>query len=379
MSEKIEEDVGAVFREFAKFGPSRTRPDDDSLELNTTRGSDDADHSPTEDEDWVDGNVTDEDNSQSDLDLLPFSRFGTIPAGPLVAVDCGCKRLGETTHGLVIALRAAVIIDDGGSTTAKLYRTGPLYLPYHLKAQVLHLIGTRLGEPDYYVTLDDADPPRPLRAKGGVADKAVQYTDRFRAFLERLAQKFAVTAVQKGTILFDGALTLRTRDCPDSYLRGLASRASGHGNSIIAVSKTSELLVQGKSVRFWLNDAAPGACYRDLTPLIRKGKTVQARGWGERVMGNVYSARFSMLGPTFRIDVKATRGATDREALNQFFSSARMRCGYPEILVRAHALSYFSSEAVMQLQAQACAKFGLRPQSDVSLSATFSPFGGRFK
>ncbi len=114
-------------------------------------------------------------------------------------------------------------------------------------------------------------------------------------------------------------------------------------------------------------------------PLLRQDNSNQARGWGERVLGNVYSARFSTLGPTFRTDVKATRGGTDKEALDQFFSSARMRGGYPDILVRAHALSYFSSEAVMQLQAQACAKFGLRPRPEVSRAATFAPFGGRYK
>ena len=235
-----------------------------------------------------------------------------------------------------------------------------------------------MGEGDYYVQLDDANPPKPTSVKKGVADKAVQYSDRFRAFLERLVQGYAVSSVRNGQVLFDGALTLRTRDSPDSYLRGLARTASKCGNGIIGVSKTSELQIQGRSVRFWLDDAV-GPCYRNLTALIRQEDSSAEQGRAERVLGNVYSARFSVLGPTFRVDVMPPRGGSDKESLDQFISSAGMRGGYPDILVRAHALSYFSSEAVMQLQAQACAQFGLRPRPDVSLSATFAPFGGRYK
>jgi hypothetical protein len=99
----------------------------------------------------------------------------------------------------------------------------------------------------------------------------------------------------------------------------------------------------------------------------------------ERVLGNAYAARFSALGPTFRMDVKAIAGQTDEEAINQFFSSALMRGGYPDILVRAHTHSYFTSPDVIQLQAHACTKYRLIPQGEIDLSGIFSPFGGRFK
>jgi len=99
----------------------------------------------------------------------------------------------------------------------------------------------------------------------------------------------------------------------------------------------------------------------------------------ERVLGNAYAARFSVLGPTFRMDVKAVDGQTDNEAINQFYNSALMRGGYPDILVRAHTHSYFTSADVVQLQAQAGAKYRLVPRGEVDLSGIFGPFGGRFK
>jgi hypothetical protein len=99
----------------------------------------------------------------------------------------------------------------------------------------------------------------------------------------------------------------------------------------------------------------------------------------ERVFGNTYAVRFSHLGPTFRMDVRSVIGQSDDEAISNFYSSAFMRGGYPDILVRAHTHSYFTSPDVIQLQAQAASRYSLIPQADVDLSAIFSPFGGRFK
>src|SRR5438309_1599864 len=80
----------------------------------------------------------------------------------------------------------------------------------------------------------------------------------------------ACAAVSQGTVCFDSSLTLSTRDCPNPYLRSLARCAHEHGNNIVAVSKMSELEVAGRSIRWWLDDAGPEACYRHLTPLIHQ-------------------------------------------------------------------------------------------------------------
>lgn len=235
-------------------------------------------------------------------------------------------------------------------------------------------MGIHLKRPDIFVELDETDPEkaRPIRVKSGVADDAHQYGDRFRNWLERLVQSIAVASVQNGIILFDGALTLRTRDTSSNYLMDLARLANNNGNAIIAISKQSMLQVMGKSIRFWLNDAPTQACYRWLTPLMSEDRK-------DRILGNAYAVRFSPLGPTFRTDVKAVEGQSYEEAINQFYSSALMRGGYPDILVRAHAYSYFTTPDVVQLQAQAGAKYSLIPQGEVNLRGIFAPFGGRFK
>lgn len=326
---------------------------------------------PNEDEhqeDFVEPNQARISPSSEVRDFLPVNN------GPVVAIDCGIVRLGETENGLVIALRSTIIVDEGGQSRLFLFRTGPIYLHNHYKKELLFQMGKQLGKQDLFVELDDTESenPIPIRVKSGIAHDAHKYGDRFRNWFERLTQKIAINKISNGTILIDGALTLRTLDTPDIFLENLAENASRQGNCIIAISKQSILQVQGKPIRFWLNDAPNRSCYRCLSSMMRTEET-------ERVLGNAYAARFSALGPTFRVDVKTVPGQADEEALNQFYCSSLMRGGYPDILVRAHAHSYFTSPDVIQLQAQASIKYSLIPQGEIDLSGIFGPFGGRFK
>lgn len=338
---------------------------------------------PTADEEVVEDSLPSEEVVEDDgaepagaaeLETIQALDFQTAESGAVAAVDCGVVRLGETENGLVIALRAAIIVDQTGGEKVTLFRTGPIYLHNAYKARLLHQIGVHMGRPDFFVELDESDVanPRPTRVKRLVADDSHQYGDRFRNWLERLVQKIAVASIESGVVLFDGALTLRTYDTPSTYLEDLASTANSRGNAIIAISKQSRLEIQGKPLRFWLNDVPDQACYRPLgQQLVPEGR--------ERVLGNAYAARFSSLGPTFRMDVKAAEGQSDSEAIAQFHASAFMRGGYPDILVRAHAHCYFSSCSVVVLQAQAGAKYSLVPQGETDLAGIFAPFGGRFK
>jgi hypothetical protein len=318
--------------------------------------------------------ATAEQVDDSEVEAPTAKDFQRLSVGPVAAVDCGIVRLGETINGLVIALRASIVIDNQEGTHLQLYRTGPIYLHNARKAEILYRMGAHLGRPEFFVEVDKTDPdnPKPTAVKSGVADDSHQFGDRFRNWLERVVQSVVVTSIENGVILLDGALTLRTRDTPATFLEQLAGTAARNGNSLIAISKRSVLQVAGRPIQFWLYDVPHRPCYRLLSPLMRK------EGLG-RVLGNAYAARYSVLGPTFRMDVKAIPGQSDDEAIGMLFGSTLMRGGYPDILVRAHTYSYFTSPDVVQLQAQAGAKYRLAPQPEVDLTGIFGPFGGRFK
>ena len=271
------------------------------------------------DEDWLNEDDNNVPPKPSTTSAVPFR---ARRSGPIVAVDAGAVILGETETHFLVALRAAIIaVDHQGGTKAYLARTGILPLPLAApeRAKVLYEIGKAMGQPNFFVEVDntDANNPKIRTIKQGTASRASHYVDRLRAFLERLMQQFAVQKIQNGTILIDGALTLRSRDTPDSFLRGLGTLASTGRNAIVGVSKKSDLLIAGKPIRFWLDDTPFVAAHRALTPTIRNdGNGGEQRA--ERVLGSVYAARFSAMGATFRVDILPARGTSDGEALGNF-------------------------------------------------------------
>ncbi len=367
------QELQSFLNEIEALAPTRQETEGTRVSYRSVSAEDVVEDSLPPEEDF--GNDPfDETTEEETAEQVAVVDYQSAGVGPVVAVDCGIARLGETENGLVIALRASIIVVRDNQAEISLFRTGPVYLHNRHKLETLYQMGVHLGKQDHFVEVDNDDPdnPRPTKVKSGMAHDAHKYGDRFRNWFERLTQKIAATKVENGIVLLDGALTLRTLDTPDVFFHALAASASGNGNALIAISKQSMLQVDGKPIQFWLDDAPRRACYRNLTPLMRREDT-------ERVLGNAYAARFSVLGPTFRMDVKAVDGQTDNEAINQFYNSALMRGGYPDILVRAHTHSYFTSADVVQLQAQAGAKYRLVPRGEVDLSGIFGPFGGRFK
>jgi hypothetical protein len=316
------------------------------------------------------------DDAATDFDLCPIIPIlPTLSEVPTAAVDCSLARLGETEEGVVVAARAAIIVDRPGQPSeVRLYKTGPLYLPTQHKTDVLYEMGKHLGAPDFFVVLDK-NTGKPVEAKKGAADTAWHYADRVRAWLERLVQSVAIKQIQDGLVLLDGALTLSTRDVPNAFLYGLVKQAGQNGNAVLAVSKRSELEIGGRPVHFCLADAPQHiACYRFLSPLLRQTSTARA----DRILGQMVVVRFRAYGTPFRMDVSAAKGQTSDEAIH-LLGGQRMRGGYPDALVRAHALSYFCSPAIAALRAQACKRYHLIPRSEPLLTPVFAPFAGRFK
>jgi|SRR5579859_458290 len=322
---------------------------------------------PNEDQqDWLNW------QGQQQLPFIQVIDPQTLIANPVgvIAVDCGLARLGETEDGLIVGLRGTIVSVVNGETTLNLYRTGPIYLRNADRLRILHLLGVGLNKPDIFVELNDND--QPIRIKSGVADDAQKYSDRLRNWFERILQRIAVRLISNGLVLLDGALTLNTRDTPTEFLRELDRLATQNGNALVGLSKQSRLQVAERSVRFWLSENPNAICYRRLSQIM----SAEMR---QRVLGNTYAIRFSPMGATFRVDIKAMQGQGDDEVIETMFSSCLIRGGYPDILVRAHTHSYFTSPSITELEAQCGVRYQLRPEQEIDLGSIFGPFGGRFK
>lgn len=289
---------------------------------------------------------------------------------PVVAVDTGVIQLGETEDGLIIALRGTIVCIENSHPVLHLYRTGPVYLRNSDKVRILHFLGQQLGKSDIFVEVNEAGDP--VKAKSGVADNIQAYTDRFRNWFERILQQIAVHFIKNGIVLLDGALTTNTRDTPTVFFEKLRDEANKQGNTLVAISKQSRLQVQDRAVRFWLSETPLQVCYRRLTDLMDAAMR-------QRIMGVTYAIRFSPMGLTYRVDIKPVSGQREEEAIDTLFSSCLIRGGYPDVLVQAHAHSYFTSPHVNELVAQCGAKYALRAESEPDFGGIFGPFGGRYK
>ena len=303
-----------------------------------------------------------------------FNSFGEAGISNVSAVDSGIVRLGETENGVFIALRGAIVKDFTEPCEACLFRTGSLFLSYRNKIDLLYRLGLDLHKPDLFVEIDDSETEEPelTKIKRGAADTAHHYADRFRNWFERMLQSIAIQETNNGIVVLDGALTLRTRDTPASFLSFLSAQANTRNNSLVAISKQSNIQIQDKSIQFWLDDRPNQPGYRRLSSLLVSDRR-------SRVLGNMYAMRFTPAGPTFRMDVKSLEGQSDEELINSLHENCLMKAGYPDILVRAHAYSYFSAGDVLTLQSYIRANYQVIPRFETNLTPIFAPFGGRFK
>lgn len=306
-----------------------------------------------------------------DSDVYDFKL--TDEVCPMCAVDVGATKIGETSDGAVVAYRGCIVYNHGSEKKNFLFRTGPILLRNTLtyKNDILFKIGKFLGDPGRFVKLDETN--QPIKPKPGAADTQNQYSDRLRNAIERYLQVKAVSMIQNGIILIDGALTMNTRDTPAEFVKtNIIDSAFANDNRVIAISKKSSLLVDNRPIRFSLDEYPNRICYRNIQyNLDEKYRDIN--------FGQMYAARFSEYGPTFRMDVCVPEGEDIRDIMSVFYSNSLIRNGYPDLLVRAHLHTYIPWSYLVSMKAKAIADYNIHVVNDLDFSGAFAPFGGGFK
>ncbi len=291
---------------------------------------------------------------------------------PIVAIDAGVVRLGNTADGVLgIARGAAVIHYPDGRRELRKYRPGAIYLSSRNRLHVLHRMGKVLGKSDFFVKEDDQGNPVEEKLQAGPHDH--RHLDRVRNTLERLIQRAVVDEFTEAVFLLDGALTLRTFDTPGRWLRKLYKDSQAADSSLVGISKKTGLTVRGVDIRLLLDQEGGLPSRRKLTAAIREN------GDRDRILGDLYVARFSPGSETYRVDLAPAPGLRSTQLIDGLAGSCRFRHGYPEPLVEAHAFSYMPPAAVAELQANAVVRFKLEVKAEPNLGPVFAPFGGRFK
>lgn len=291
---------------------------------------------------------------------------------PVTAIDAGVVRLGNTEDGIIAAVRgAAVTYSPDGSVNLKTVRPGLVYVCKDNRLDLFHRMGDAFNRPNFFVNLDDDGVPTELKIELGPHDHRT--LDRLRNLVERKLQEYVISTAEPGVVLIDGALTLRTFDTPGPYMRRLGEMASNRDISLVAVAKKTGLAVRGVDITLLLEDGArPNR--RKITRAVR-----QETGEGKRFLGDLFVARFSPGGDTYRVDVAPAEGRRSTYVFDEMYGACRFRNGYPEPLLTAHIHSYMTPPVVAELQAHAVAEHGLVVKPDINLGPIFAPFGGRYK
>ncbi|MEM2921545.1 MAG: DNA double-strand break repair nuclease NurA [Candidatus Bathyarchaeia archaeon] len=257
---------------------------------------------------------------------------------PVVAVDTTNIDLGLTGRGLLCAFRGTVVKADGGKCSFTRY--GPYF--FHV---------TPSNRQSLYNGLKQAY----LGYRGnGSAPPVEKMSDVIRTILERWLQHQAALSCSGALLLWDGSLATPATGWSTRLVTRILKEAEERGNRVLAISKTTSF--EFRDGGFY--SLIPGDYAPSLLSLDNEAKL----SYGSRLclLGYVYAAKLSRLGPTLRLDVD--RGLSEEEAMDsvqQLLASDLIRDNYPETLRLAHMISRFSQAETVGMQRLLCQRYGV--------------------
>ncbi|MEM2780601.1 MAG: DNA double-strand break repair nuclease NurA [Candidatus Bathyarchaeia archaeon] len=257
----------------------------------------------------------------------------TIPLNPkpeppttIAAVDTSSIKLGETSKGIIIAVRGTTIWKR-----AKNYaylRVGPF---------IFHITEDNIQEV-YKNLLRAYLPEQNLQGAPGF----IQIPMRMANMLERWLQASMAKTMSDGVILFDGSLTAGTPDTPVQQLKEILAAARSMGNTVLAFTKVTTLRFNG----CLLTEAFPAykpPCLIEVANIKPKPPLT--------LLGEVYVAKLTRGNYAFRLDIDRELPAQKRvEAVERLLGNDLIMQGYPETLRLAHILCTFTANEVIAMQ-----------------------------
>lgn len=295
-----------------------------------------------------DGFVTREEDGDKDQNSVNIDeREGQgktllIPRYPLqsqvVAIDSTSLTLGYTPDGIVGAVRVSIVTKPAGQTGHNLEHYGPYLVP----------ITNQDKDENYRISYRNVF-DKEIEAH---APDCVSMLDFCRQLLERYFQLEIAKNKRESIILLDGSLTGWTAETPLSFWRRIIDYASENHNSIVAISKSTGLILQHskRSILSLLEKTDGPCCTQNIKSCICQNR--------DKYPGGIYVAKFTPRGEPFRVDIPDDSPTPHIDALEQVAGLAG-DYGYPEELKLAHMTCVLSSLEVIELQAAAMKMYGI--------------------
>ncbi len=247
----------------------------------------------------------------------------------IVAVDTSTIKIGETSTGIIIAVR--------GATT---WRQNRAYKYTRLGPFIFHI--TEENKNAVYNTLENAYFNTSYGASHQAAPNIMQMPTRLASLLERWLQTMLAKTVNHGIILFDGSLISGTIDTPVQRLREILSYARRNYSTVLAFSKATTLRANGILITEQLPNHDPPYLL-ETTGIHFKPPII--------LLGDVYVARLNKSNLAFRLDIdKETLAEQRMAALQKLIGNDLYAQSYPETLRLSHILCTFTANEVLAIK-----------------------------
>ncbi len=272
----------------------------------------------------------------------------------IAAVDTSTIKIGETSTGIIIAVRGANVWKQNRTYHYK--RLGPFI--FHITEDNKKDVFNALERSYFGIQYGTGHPSAP---------NLLQMPTRLASLLERWLQAMIARTATNGLVLFDGSLTSGTFDTPVERMREILTTARRHGNTVLAFSKATCLRANG----YLITDMLP----EDETPYLLETTGLRFKP-PTVLLGDVYVARLNNANLAFRLDIDKEIPFTERIAAIERLVGNDVYQSYPETLRLAHILCTFTANEVLAIQHFITSKHGIqivnRPDMHRLL---FGPFG----
>ncbi len=257
----------------------------------------------------------------------------------VAAIDTSTIKIGETTTGIIVAVRGATTWKQNGAY--KYTRLGPF---------IFHI--TEDNKNQLYNTLEHAYFSTTCGISHQAAPNIMQMPTRLASLLERWLQTMLAKTVKNGVLLFDGSLTAGTPETPTQRLREILSYARKNQSTILAFSKATTLRANGLLITEQLPNRDP--------PYLLETSGLHSRP-PMMLLGDIYVARLNKANLAFRLDVDKETPIDQRiEAIQKLLGNDLYTQSYPETLRLSHILCSFTANEVLAIKHFITRKHGIQ-------------------
>jgi hypothetical protein len=284
-------------------------------------------------------NSLDDHDETLKLKLQPLHLTPSRKERIVAAVDTSTIKIGETSTGMIIAVRGANVWKQ--NKRYRYVRFGPF---------IFHV--TEENKKRVYETLERTyfDSIHEHSHQG--SPSILQMPTRIASLLERWLQSMAAKTVNNGLILFDGSLTAGTAETPTHRMKEILGSARKGDNVVLAFSKMTNLRANGHRITDLLPEHKP--------PFLLETEGLRLKP-PMTLLGEVYVARLTKGNLAFRLDIDKDVPSEPRiDAVEKLLGNDLFAESYPETLRLAHILCTFTANEVLAIQHFVTRRFGLQ-------------------